>query len=347
MTELAVLGKEIMTRTSAQEHLEIQAQVDRMLKRWKFVLSQLAAQRDKFNRERLTNNVNYMSHWLDENHAKARTQANLSEREDLVRAAEALRAYEQDSIPEKAKQMDKLGSSSSISPEVLRKLRTKFDTFSSTVPRRRQDLEAGVRRLDSLTSRLQSVQGWVDQTAARLEHNCANPNTTVVKQNAALEKLRQSLADKEREVVDGLFKDFEALERQVASDGFNTSDELANGMAQLRSDWKRLCARCQKPQRLSGGEGASSASASISSSSSSPRVSRQSASTPAKTPRKYHPNAPQIFAALRDHRDWIRRKNGQLAALRLAGSVDSLQKQAEEHKAFRSVSDYWPLTAMI
>jgi hypothetical protein len=47
------------------------------------------------------------------------------------------------------------------------------------------------------------------------------------------------------------------------------------------------------------------------------------------------PSSPQLFASLRDHRDWVRCKRGELVSLRVAGDVASLQKQLQEHEEMR------------
>ncbi len=91
VTGLAVLGKDIMNQTSAQEHVEIQAQVDRVLKRWKFVLSQLAAHRERMNREKYVNNVNYMNHWLEENLARVLAPVNPTDAAALAAAIKSIR----------------------------------------------------------------------------------------------------------------------------------------------------------------------------------------------------------------------------------------------------------------
>ena len=45
--------------------------------------------------------------------------------------------------------------------------------------------------------------------------------------------------------------------------------------------------------------------------------------------------APAIHADLRDHQDWVHRKKRELASLSLGGDVTSLNKQMEEHSAFK------------
>lgn len=323
VTDLAVLGKEILPKTSAQEHVEIQTNIDRMLKRWKFVLSQLASQREKFNKERLVNNVNYMSHWLDENMEIVAAPTNISEKEEMTQTLATLKSYENESLPEKSKQMEKLTSSSSSSsalgPDVQNKLKEQFHAFRTIVPNRRKEIEERIVMLDSVSFRLRNNQSWVDQTLRNLEEARRKDSASQT------EKIRASLSNKERESVGQMLEDCAEIECQVIGNKLEMNEELASRIQKFRSDWEQAVVNCSRKQQSHKIDPAKKKTSTL---------EREAKKKPTRNSAEVIHKAPQIFASLRDHRDWIRRKRGELNALRLAGSVESLQRQADDHQAF-------------
>jgi hypothetical protein len=212
VTDLAVIGKEIMNRTSAQEHVEVQAQVDKILKRWKAVLSQLSSQREKFNKERFVNNVNYMSQWLEDALDKVSEPINASVSADVNKLLNMLSTYEAQ-IKEKTVQMEKLTSgrksSSTSSVEAIDKLNGKFQKLTNCLRKRRRETEDKSKRLESIAKRIATGDVWVMHTLAQIDSCKGSPEK--------MGTMRRAVKEKEKELVDNLFEDYEILTKEVTS----------------------------------------------------------------------------------------------------------------------------------
>ena len=375
VTEWAMLGKDLRGKTSAQESLEIQTQVDKVLKRWKFLLSQLSAHRDRLNREKYNNNVNYMNHWINDNMSRIKAAVNVSDSLALKEAIEMVESYD-DTLAEKQKQMDKLANSNvAISSDVIQKLKKKYDLLVSTIPKRREELKGKSEKLNSLTSRVITAEIWVHHTAIKLEDAKKSPAKL-----EAVSHLLQLIREKEGEVND-IFNSYQTLVAEVQQSNFNVDKDIEIKVTSFEQEWQSLTSDCR--QSLNSEK--SAASIPLSSSPNPLPSSKKSSSHKAPTssplvslalPRRASTNgggetreslrkrsgigssssdqkhqqqqqqqqqqgllpeyrAPQIYASLRDHRDWVHRRNCQLAALTLGGDVGSVQRQADEHQKFR------------
>ena len=129
-------------------------QVDKMLKRWKAILSQLSAQREKFNRERFANNIHYISQWIDEVTDGIGEDVNASDGSDVNKALNLLQTFEEQ-LKEKTAQMEKLTSSRycASSSEAVERLSKRFQRLNSALRKRRRELQDKWARLESVTSR--------------------------------------------------------------------------------------------------------------------------------------------------------------------------------------------------
>ena len=317
VTDLAVIGKEIMNRTSAQEHVDIQAEVDRILKRWKAVLSQLSSQRERFNKERLLNNLTYMNQWVDDATTSLAESVNPSDSSAINRVLNVLIDYE-DQLKEKSVQMEKLKSGRG-SGESVEKLNSKFNKLTICLHKRRKELEENSKRLDSIVSRIATADVWVTHSLTQLDDWRGNSDK--------MSQLRASIREKEAELVGKLFQDYELLSRETSSTKQQMDSDLEAQMNQLQSNWQRLVSESRKvaiakeEARITKLRSSSSSAAAVTK---SPPLGRKAVSASM--------SVPELFSVLREHRDWVRMKRGLLQALVLAGSVGSLQRQSDEHQ---------------
>ena len=291
VSDLAVLGKEIMSKTSAQEKIETKTDVDRILTRWKFVLSQLATQREKMNQEKYNNNVSYMNKWLSDNRAKVEAPVNVSDATAIRSALDTLRGYD-DLMTEKDKQMAKLcNSNTAISSDVIQKLKNKYDAFVKALSSQTAHLEAKAVALDSLSAKAKALNLWMK-----------TQNSDEV-----------SAKNKEKEICDAI-DHYRSLHHEVLKDNMSVAKELENEFEELRANWAKMCDKSDAVVDKS---------------------TVKTSVVESKLVRGGDEKLPQIFAALRDHRDWVRTKRAQLAAVKVAGDVQGLQSQIREHKELR------------
>ena len=331
VTDLAVIGKEMMNRSSAQEHLDVQAQVDRVLKRWKAILSQLSAQREKFNKERFVNNIHYIGQWIDEAMERMGEDVNASVASDINKALNLLQTFEEQH-KEKTAQMEKLTSSRhcSSSAEAVEKLSRRFQRLTSAMRKRRRDLQDKWARLESVSSRLASGDAWVTQTLVQMDSWKGSPEKMGL--------MRRSVKEKEKELVEKLFEDYEALTQDVTAVKMRIDREVESQMGQFRTNWFRLAADCRKeytkvssPKTIV--KETSLSRSRLQSQKSSSSAAAKSPTTSSSSVKSYgpHPRAPELYSTIRDHKDWVRMKRGLIQALALSGTLGSVQRQAEEH----------------
>ncbi len=331
VTTLAVLGKEIMNQTGAQEHVEIQTQVDRLLKRWKFVLSQLATHRERMNREKYVNNVNYMNHWLDDNLAKVLSEVNPSDCDALTEALEAIGDYDKP-LMEKQRQMDKL-TSASLSSDVMQKLKNKHQVFLTTLESKKADHKAALEALDSLKSRLATASVWVEHASSSLANSSLQSESL---------KVQEMVRQKEQE-MHALFGDCQSLESRVAAKDLQMCPSVSDQLDLLKDQWQRLTRECHQ-MRLQREHQQHTASLYSKIEKKNKRKKPEEAVVVSHQQQLQNAmsngddvsrSSPQIYACLRDHRDLVRRRRGQLAALRLAGDAKGVQRQVEQHEELR------------
>ena len=337
VTDLAVIGKEMMNRSSAQEHVDIQAQVDKVLKRWKAILSQLSTQRDKFNKERFVNNIHYISQWIEEATERIGEDVNASDASDINMALNLLQTFEEQ-LKEKTMQMEKLTSSRhcSSSTEAVEKLNKRFQRLNSAMRKRRRELQDKWARLESVTARLASGDAWVTQTLAQMDSWKHSPEK--------MGQMRRSVKEKEKELVEKLFEDYEALTQEVTAVRLRIDREVESQMGQLRSNWFRLAADCRKEytkvsspktivkdtslsrSRLQSQKSSSSSAAAAAAAAKSPTSSSVKSYEARREAR-----APELYSTIRDHKDWVRMKRGLIGAQALSGTLNCVQRQGEEH----------------
>lgn len=364
VTEFAVLGKEIMNKTSAQEHHDIQNQVDKVLKRWKFVLSHLATHRDKMNRDRIMNNLNYINHWVDESMEKMDRPCNPSDTSDLTRSLELLKeTFEPSVIAEKRMQMDKLcDSNNALSSDMVQKLNVTFNQLvEQRLPQKQRELEDRFESLKDLISSVITSNMWTKQMLNKVEDAKKDILHFKSSESAVPSKFRQSIKEKEPEIL-VIFQRFDMLVQETEEKGFVVEEDLAHRVTTLRNKWNQLAEAvviqptAESPTKKMANGPSTNGNSSKSASSSSSGFASGSAGHGSNHKRKQSPSvvktnivqktsksvdattrhrAPEIYAALRDHRDWIHRKRGELAALNLSGDVDELSRQSKEHSLFR------------
>jgi hypothetical protein len=305
VTDLAMLGKDIMSQTSAQQHLEIQTQVDKILKRWKFLLSQLATQREILNKEKFHNNVNYISRWINDNQKKVNAVVNPSDVGALNEAIQFLHGFDE-ALVEKDKQMDKLcNSNAAISSDVVHKLRNKYDNLIQAIPKRLQELQEQVQAINDLTSKVVTASVWIEHLEGQ---EPVSPNKASFKK----------VVDEKEAELEAILNSYDGLVKEARRKDFAVEKQLAEKVSKLKSQWEAIKLNQTTPSK-------------------SPRALKNtsSQSVSANGARSNLHRQPQIFANLRDHRDWIQRKRRQLGALALAGNAESVQRQLDEHVVLR------------
>lgn len=350
VTDFALLGKEIMNLSSIQERMETQAQVDRLLKRFKFLLSQVLSQREIMNKEKFHNNVNYMNKWISDSLKRISAPVNMSEIEALKEAIEMLDSFDEPLV-EKEKQMSKLtNSNAAISSDITLKLKTKYELLIKTLAERKDELKKRIQGLNGLTSKIVTALVWVEHIQTEVSfstysiHFFSVPDLHAFQITDAkskhdtktLSNLRRSIKEKQPELDDATAQ-FSVLQDELSRLELTVNQELESKVNQLRVKLEELYASAEVSGRPAVSSSSSSSPKEVKK---PPRSVKSSVSPPSKTP-KTPPSAhrtPQIFASLRDHRDWVRRKKLQLASLNLAGTVSSVQKQAEDSITFRFVN---------
>ena len=340
VTSVALLGKEIMGDTSAQEYVEIQTTVDKLLKRWKFVLSTLAAERDRLNKEKYVNNVNFINRWIESNVKKISSHVNCSSADEISDAITILRQYDTELV-ERDRQVEKLCSSTNmLSADVIHNLRKNYEHVVKLIPKRIEELNQDLERLNSLHERARSADEWVRKVAIQLDSVKRRPKTQ------AFMDIKNAIEEK-MDYINSILSDYGEIVHRVASHKFTLAPDLRDLVTSLETQWRCLCSDCR--QNLSRHQLSQKTTTFVAQS--VPVVvevprddkvipelipapqKKKSATVPA--PEDGQKAAPQVFASLRDHRDWIRRKSTQLSALSIAGDVPSLQKQVDEHDQLR------------
>eukprot|EP00094_Tigriopus_californicus_P012072 TCALIF_11665-PA protein Name:"Similar to DMD Dystrophin (Gallus gallus)" AED:0.11 eAED:0.12 QI:11/0.44/0.31/0.89/0.88/0.89/19/143/3398 len=291
---------------------------------------------------------------------------NPSDTSDLTRALELVKdTFEPSVITEKRMQMDKLcDSNNTLSSDMVQKLNLTFNQLvEQRLPQKRRELEDRFESLKDLISSVITSNMWTKQMLNKVEDAKKDLLHFKSSESAVPSKFRQSIKEKEPEIL-VIFQRFDMLVQETEEKGFVVEEDLAHRVTTLRNKWNQLAeAVVTQPnpesptKKMVNGpstNGNSSKSASGSGSSSGfPTGSNTAHGSSHK--RKHSPNvvktdivqktsksvdattrhrAPEIYAALRDHRDWIHRKRGELAALNLSGDVDELSRQSKEHSLF-------------
>jgi hypothetical protein len=266
-------------------------------------------------------------------------------------------------MAQKQLQMDKLlaanNNAKSVSSETLQALRNRFDALMAAIPERQRQLDQQMTSLEALETTVATVDAWLSHAEAWLKS---------AEQLDALNLMLASLDAKEGEMTE-LMEETLALKRQAQAKGFNLVSPLETKLVELNERWQRLISACRQTlskQQLEERSEAELAEESLQQSHRQEKneeipVPKERMSLTRKDQKKdekekdeqkaskeekddhdddeeaWRMRAPAIYASLRDHRDWVRRKRSQLAALTLAGESAGVQRQADDLDQLRSV----------
>lgn len=225
--ELTNFCKEFMTKTSAQEALAIQSQVDALLRRWRSVLAILTNERKAaFS---LCEKVEKMSKLMGKAINSSDKRALQSAIKDLSSAQSDLGQLRQDFC-------QRINDEGIRDPTLL-KARTTLERLAITIPRRIEYLHEKEERLADLHRKRGSLLAQIEEISSqmRASSNCKS--------------VQLSVANLQYE-VNRVLNDYVSLEREVSTNHFDA--RTSHEMQSLKSAWIQLSADSRHLQIADG-----------------------------------------------------------------------------------------------
>ena len=165
--------------------------------------------------------------------------------------------------------------------------------------------------------RLAAGDAFVTETLSQIDGCKGSPEK--------MSQMRRAVKEKEKELAERLFEDYEALTRDVTAVKLRIDRDIESQMGQFRTNWFKLAADCRKEFTK-----VSSPKTIVKEKLQSQRSS-SSARSPSSSTKSVVIRPTELYSTVRDHKDWVRMKRLLIQALSLAGTLDSVQRQAAEH----------------
>ena len=221
--ELTSLGKEFMSQTSAGEAVEIQAEIDAILRQWKNLLSVLTNNSESESKSSL------LSDQVDKCAVVVNRPINSSDRQELQAAISQLESV-QSSIAQLRTQI--IGSQKSNLNANELKIRTAIERLAIAVPRKLEMAKEKCSRLTVFLDKKASVGSQIKDLVKDLETNNKDQFRAM---NLKLTNLQYD--------VNRLFNDYACLEREVQqTKPLEMDTALASEMQDLKRQWLQVSA---------------------------------------------------------------------------------------------------------
>ena len=227
VAELTAFCKDFMCKTSAQEAMILQTEVDKILRSWKEVLAQLTRERKATSG--LCEKVDGISLLMSKH-------VNVSDKKSLHDMITKLsKIYE--GIGDLRSQLCHRISTDQTKEVALLKARTTIERLAITIPRRVDLLKDKLKRLETMVNKRDSVRSKVFDLCDNFKKlHCIED---YAKQHVAIKSMNLTVANMQYE-VNRVLNDYGGLEREVLSNQFDVNPDIACQMQDLKDDWLKI-----------------------------------------------------------------------------------------------------------
>ena len=285
--ELTSLGKEFMSQTSAQEAVEIQTEIDAILRQWKNLLSVLTSNSEQ--QQKASAAASSLLDKVDKLSNTVSRPINFSDGQELQAAISQLENV-QDNIGQLRSQIvagGNAGHHGNLTAEDL-KIRTAVERLAISVPRKLEMAKEKWSRLTGFMDKKKFASQQIKDLLLDLDHNgksnsAAGGSSTKLQFRAMNLKLTNLQYD-----VNRLFNDYACLEREVVnSSQLEMEASLAKEMQELKRQWLQVSAEIRQlatSSNLIKNGNASSGSAVTTTATATTAISTDSVATSGNTP---------------------------------------------------------------
>ena len=271
--ELTSLGKEFMSQTSAQEAVEIQTEIDAILRQWKNLLSVLTTNSEQ--QQRASAATASLLDKVDKLSTTVSRPINCSDGQELQTAISQLENV-QDNIGQLRSQI--VGNHHGNLTADDMKMRTAVERLAISVPRKLEMAKEKWSRLTIFVDKKKFTSQQIKDLVLDLDNKSNGSGT---KQFRAMNlKLTNLQYD-----VNRLFNDYACLEREVAnSSQLEVEASLAKEMQELKRQWLQVSAEIRQLATLSSTPLMKNGNASSASVAVTTAISTDSVATSGNTP---------------------------------------------------------------
>jgi hypothetical protein len=225
--ELTTFCKAFMTKTSAQEAVAVQAEVDSLLRRWRSILAVLTKERkaafglcEKVDSMSLT-----ISKAVNASHIAA-LEAAITELTELHGGINGLRS-----------QLCQRINDEGMRDPALLKARTTVERLAVNLPRRIEALKEKEQRLRGLKEKRGMIMSQIEDISDQVKRSKASGHD----QQVMFKSAQLAIANLQYE-VNRVLNDFACLEREVANHQMEMDADTSTEMLALKSAWLNLSA---------------------------------------------------------------------------------------------------------
>ena len=270
--ELTTFCKAFMTKTSAQEAVAVQSEVDSLLRRWRSILAVLTTERKAaFN---LCEKVDSISLTMSK-------VINASDKAALENAITDLTELN-DSIDGIRSQLCQRINDDGMRDPTLLKARTTVERLAVTLPRRIEALKEKDQRLHCLKEKQGSILSQIEDISDQVKQAKSTGEQQVTFKSSQL-----AIANMQYE-VNRILNDFVCLEREVANQQMEMDTNTSTEMLSLKTAWLNLSADARhlatsdskKPLDLGSTSDTATANASLTSPHSTYSITNESCQSP-------------------------------------------------------------------
>ena len=235
--ELTSLGKEFMSQTSAQEAVEIQTEIDAILRQWKNLLSVLTTNSEQ--QQRASAATSSLLDKVDKLSTTVSRPINCSDGQQLQAAISQLENV-QDNIGQLRSQIVDCNHHGNLTADDM-KMRTAVERLAISVPRKLEMAKEKWSRLTIFVDKKKLTSQQIKDLVLDLDNKSGNGSGT--KQFRAMNlKLTNLQYD-----VNRLFNDYACLEREVVnSSQLEVEASLAKEMQELKRQWLQVSAEIRQ-----------------------------------------------------------------------------------------------------
>ena len=227
VAELTAMCKEFMCKTSAQDAMSLQADVDKILRNWKEVLAQLTRERKATSG--LCDKVDGISLLMSK-------PVNVSDQKSLHDMITKLsKIYE--GIGDLRSQLCHRINTDQTKEVALLKARTSIERLAISIPRRIDLLKDKMNRLETMIAKRDSVQAKIFDLSDGLKKLQSIDDQS--KQHMAIKSMNLTLANMQYE-VNRVLNDFGGLEREILANQFDIHPDVAIPMQNLKEEWLKI-----------------------------------------------------------------------------------------------------------
>ena len=227
--ELTTFCKAFMTKTSAQEAVAVQAEVDSLLRRWRSILAVLTKERKEAFA--LCEKVDTMSLMM----SKAVNASDKVALEDAIAELTELHG----SISGLRSQLCQRINDECIRDAALIKARTTVERLAISLPRRIEALTEKLQRLRGLKDRRNTIWTQIEDISDKVKR--AKSGSGLDQQAATFKSVQLSISNMQYE-VNRVLNEFACLEREVTHQQMEVEANTSTEMIALKTTWLHLSA---------------------------------------------------------------------------------------------------------